>query len=117
MFIALRASEFFHLAVLERFFGYYLYFMIDVKINFKKKYKDKLECRLCSFPEESQAHQFECNEIIIDEEVKSAIGSYSYEDIFSSDIKTQTHLIKTWQLIINVRKMKQKKATEETISN
>ena len=89
--------------------------LIDVKVNFKKKYRDKLECRLCSFPEESQAHQFECHQIIIDEEVKSAIEGYCYKDIFSSDMETQTHLIKTWQLMINIRKIKLKKATEETL--
>ena len=84
--------------------------LIDVKINFKKKYNNNLECRLCSYPEESQAHLIKCSEIIEDEEVKTAIGNYSYEDLFSCDLKTQTHLIKAWQLLIKVRKIKMKKA-------
>jgi hypothetical protein len=28
--------------------------LIDVKVNYKKKYKDELEYRLCGYPEESQ---------------------------------------------------------------
>ena len=84
--------------------------LIDVKINFKKKYNNNLECRLCSYPEESQAHLMKCSEIIEDEEVKTAIGNYSYEDLFSCDLRTQTHLIKAWQLLIKIRKIKMKKA-------
>ena len=73
-------------------------------------YNNNLECRLCSYPEESQAHLMKCSEIIEDEEVKNAIGNYSYEDLFSCDLRTQTHLIKAWQLLIKVRKIKMKKA-------
>ena len=36
--------------------------LIDVKTNFKKKYSNNLKCRLCSSPEESQAHLIECSE-------------------------------------------------------
>ena len=83
--------------------------LIDVKINFKKKYNNNLECRLCSLPEESQAHLMKCSKIIEDEEVKTAIGNFSYEDLFSSNLETQTQLIKAWQKLMNVRKIKIKK--------
>ena len=57
----------------------------DVKTNFKKKYSNNLKCRLCSCPEESQAHLIECNELMDDKEVKTAIEGFAYEDLFSTD--------------------------------
>ena len=84
--------------------------LIDVKINLKKKYNNNLECRLCSLPEESQAHLMKCSKIIEDEEVQTAIGHYVYDDLFSGGLQIQTHLIKAWQLLMNVRKIKIMKA-------
>ena len=83
--------------------------LIDVKTNFKRKYNNNLECRLCSAPEESQSHLVECREIVNDLEVKKAMASYDYSDIFSPELKIQTKLVKAWQLIMKNRKIKLKK--------
>lgn len=83
--------------------------LIDVKTNFKTKYNNNLECRLCAAPEESQSHLVECSEIVNNEEVKKALCSYKYSDIFSSELKIQTKLVKAWQLIMKTRKIKLKK--------
>ena len=83
--------------------------LIDVKCNYKKKYKNQLECRLCGSPEESQAHLVDCIEILSDDEVKKALESHTYADIFSTNLETQVHLIKTWKQILNVRKIKMSK--------
>ena len=50
--------------------------LIDVKVNYKKKYKDELECRLCSFPEESQSHLVSCPEILSDDKLREALKDY-----------------------------------------
>ena len=83
--------------------------LIDVKTNFKTKYNNNLECRLCAAPEESQSHLVECSEVVNNEEVKKALCSYKYSDIFSSELKIQTKLVKAWQLIMKTRNIKLKK--------
>ena len=86
--------------------------LLDVKCNFKKKYNNKLECRLCPAKEESQSHLMECEAILEDDEVRKAIGTSTYNDTFSTNLDTQTKLIKTWQTILKVRKIKLKNIQE-----
>ena len=86
--------------------------LLDLKCNFKKKYNNRLECRLCSAPEESQPHLLECNAILEDNEVKEAIGSFSYNDTFSTNLETQTNMIKIWQVIMKSWKIKLKKISD-----
>ena len=83
--------------------------IIDVKTNFKQKYNNNLECRLCSAPEESQSHLVQCSEIISDNEVKDALEGYQYTDIFSTNLKIQEHLVNTWKKIIKIRNLKLKR--------
>ena len=82
--------------------------LIDVKTNFKQKYNNNLECRLCSAPEESQSHLVQCSEITCDNEVKEALEGYQYSDIFSSNSEVQGHLVTTWKKIIKIRNIKLK---------
>ena len=82
--------------------------LIDVKTNFKRKYNNNLECRLCNAAEESQAHLVQCSEIICDNELKTALEGYDYSDIFSSNLQVQTHLVTTWKKILKLRKNKLK---------
>ena len=89
--------------------------LIDVKPNFKKKYNNNLECRLCSSPEESQSHLVECIEIVNDVEVMRALGSHEYSNIFSPELSIQTKLVKAWQLIMKTRNMKLKKLLADVI--
>ena len=86
--------------------------LIDVKVNYKKKYKDELECRLCGYPEESQSHLVACPEILSDVKLREDLENYSYDDIFSSDIQKQTHLIRTWKHLLNTWRIKLKKHSQ-----
>ena len=80
--------------------------LIDVKVNFKKKYNNSLECRFCGGTEESQKHLVICPEILADSNIKQALQNHKYSDIFSNHEPTQTHMIKTWKLIMNTWKIK-----------
>ena len=80
--------------------------LIDVKVNYKKKYNDCIECRLCGGPEESQQHLVQCPEILTDTTIKEGLQNYTYSDIFSSHEPTQTHMIKIWKLIMKSWKLK-----------
>ena len=83
--------------------------LIDVKVNFKKKYNDSLECRLCGGNEESQQHLTTCPEILADSSIREALENYSYSDLFSNHEPTQTHMIRILKLIMNIWKLKLRK--------
>ena len=85
---------------------------LDVKSNFKKKYNNRLECRLCSAPEENQSYLMECKVILEDNDVKKAIGSSTYNDKFFTNLEIQTKRIKTWQAIMKVWKLKLKNISD-----
>ena len=80
--------------------------LINVKTNQKSKYKDDLQCRLCNISEESQSHLVVCSEILTDDNIRRALDGYSYDDVFSTNLRTQTHLIKTWRLILKNMRIK-----------
>ena len=82
--------------------------LIDVKTNYKGKYKNNLQCRLCQAPEESQPHLVVCSEIVSDDEVRKALEGFSYNDIFTTNVQVQTHLINTWKQIMKIRNLKLK---------
>ena len=77
--------------------------LIDVKSNFKKKYKNNLICRLCKIAEESQYHLVNCTIILTDSSIKSALEQHTYNDLFSTNLDTQAHMINTFQRIMKFR--------------
>ena len=77
--------------------------LIDVKANFKTKFKDDLTCRLCKTDEESQPHLFSCVEILSDKTVKDAMEDHTYNDSFSNNIKIQERMINIWHKILKIR--------------
>ena len=77
--------------------------LIDVKSNFKKKYKNNLICSLCEMAEESQSHLVNCTVILSDSSIKSALEQYTYSDLFSENLKTQAHMINTFNKIMKFR--------------
>ena len=87
--------------------------LIDVKTNFKGKYKDNLKCRLCDNPEESQPHLVECSEIVSNDEVKNALEGFSYNDIFTTNLQVQTHLLSAWIRIMKIRNIKLKQLSSK----
>ena len=87
--------------------------LIDVKINYRKKYKDNLQCRLCNSSEESQPHLVVCPELMIDNKLREAFENYCYDDIFSNDEKKQTHLIRSWKILLNNWRIKLKKQSSQ----
>ena len=80
--------------------------LIDVKMNFKGKYNNELQCRLCKKADESQLHLTQCEVIISDSHVKKALEGYSYIDTFSNNLRTQEHMINAWQKILKIWKSK-----------
>ena len=77
--------------------------LIDAKANYRGKYKDDLSCRLCKAAEESQPHLFTCVVITSDIMIRDALKGFNYTDIFSDNIKIQTHMIDIWQKILKFR--------------
>ena len=79
---------------------------IDVKANYKLKYKD-LICRLCmkADAEESQSHLFSCDKITQEKSIKTEISNLTYENIYGNLTK-QIEAIKIWKQIIRIWKMK-----------
>ena len=51
--------------------------LIDVKLNFRKKYRDDFKCHLCKITDESQSHLLNCTVILEDENVKSSLIGYT----------------------------------------
>ena len=77
--------------------------MIDVKMNFRKKYGDDLKCRLCKETEESQSHLFSCTEVLIDKHIKNFLEGSTYNDLFSTNLDTQAHMLHVFQRILKLR--------------
>ena len=77
--------------------------LIDVKLNFRKKYGDDLKCRLCREPEESQSHLFSCTEVLNDKHSKNSLEGYTYNDLFSTNLDTQAHMLYVFQRILKLR--------------
>ena len=78
--------------------------LIDVKMNFKRKYNNDLQCRLCKKEEESQIHLTQCEVILSDSHVKKALEGYSYTDTFSKNVNVQAHMIYVWNRILKILK-------------
>ena len=77
--------------------------LINVKANFRTKFKDDLSCRFRKAGEESQPHLFSRKEILSDKQVQDVIEGYTYTDIFSNNIKMQVQMINIWKKILQVR--------------
>ena len=55
--------------------------MLEVKTNYKNKYRDNLKCRACKEAEETQLHVLqECDILHVDETTK-----IKYDDIFEDE--------------------------------
>ena len=89
---------------------------IDVKMNFKKKYKEDMTCRLCSTAEEFQLHLLNCKVILSDVNIKKALKGFTYSDTFSTNLETQTHMILTWQKVMRLRVSKLRNNHEDSSS-
>ena len=55
----------------------------EVKVNFKGKYDDELNCRACGIEEESQKHIIMCKALNENKEVENL----NYENIFNGTVK------------------------------
>ena len=77
--------------------------LIDVKANYRGKYKDDLSCRLCKAAEESQPHLFTCEKILSDNMLRDELKGFTYTDIFSTNLKIQAHMIDIWNKILKLR--------------
>ena len=53
--------------------------------------------------EESQAHLVNCVVILNDNHIKSLLEGFTYQSLFSNNLKIQIHMVKIFQLILNLR--------------
>ena len=77
--------------------------MFDVKMNFRKKYGDDMKCRLCKETDESQSHLFSCTEVLIDKHIKNSLEGNTYNNLFSTNLDTQAHMLYVFQRILKLR--------------
>ena len=91
--------------------------LIDVKVNFKKKYNDDLKCRLCKLSDESQPHLLNCPVVLNDNHIKSALEGYTYNQLYSSNLDTQVHMLHVFQRILKLRSKILKSQTEQEESS
>ena len=75
--------------------------MIDVKVNFRNKYRDIL-CPVCKLAEDSQQHVFECAELIKNKNIVIK-NDVVYSHIFSEDIEKQIAALRMFQLLWSER--------------
>ena len=76
-----------------------------------------MKCRLCKADEESQPHLFSCIEILSDKTVKDAIEGYTYNDIFSNNLKMQEQMISIWHKILKFRTHKMRTQSQTIIED
>ena len=91
--------------------------LIDVKSNYRGKYKDDMTCRLCKVTEESQLHLFSCTELLSDNIIRDSMKGYTYADIFSTNLKTQAHMIDIWHKLLKLRTRKLNQTNNEDSSS
>ena len=85
--------------------------MVDVRDNYKQKYKNDTTCRLCLTQSESQQHILACSEILKDLNIVSD-SQIEYDDIFSPDVSRQIAVTKLFESLYNQRcKLLKKKQT------
>ena len=78
---------------------------IDVKRNYKNKYKFNMKCRLCDDDQEdeSESHYLKCLKILENIDNKDEILNVKYEDIYSQNIEKQISITKIFDKIFKIR--------------
>ena len=76
---------------------------IDVKRNYKNKFKFNMSCSLCrdDSQEETETHLLECSKII----TKINTKDVKYEDIFSENIDKQVKITKIFNQVMKTKKL------------
>ena len=73
--------------------------MIDIKNNFKSKYKGNLLYTFCDKEKETPKHLLKCKEVIEELNIDYSVKA---DDIFK-DLKHQIKAVKVWKMILNMR--------------
>ena len=78
---------------------------IDVKTNYKNKYKFNMECRMCSLDteEESEKHLMKCSEVLKKINNEFNLIDANYLDIFSEDLSNQINITRIFEKIIKIK--------------
>ena len=76
---------------------------VDVKSNYKSKYKFNMQCRLCEKFEDSEKHYLECEKILENIGSNVDLTRAKYEDIFSSDLRDQISITKIYEQVFKTR--------------
>ena len=78
---------------------------VDVKTNYRNKYKLNMYCRLCkdTSEEESERHLLKCKNIIDNIDSNIDISTAKYESIFSENIEDQVSITKIYRAIFKTQ--------------
>ena len=78
---------------------------IDVKRNYKNKFKFNMQCRLCDDDKdiESEEHYLTCIKILQNIDNKNELLGVKYEHIFSEDLEKQISITKIFDKIFKIR--------------
>ena len=78
---------------------------IDVKRNYKNKFKFNMQCRLCDDDKEieSEEHYLACKKFLENIDNKNELLTVKYEHIFSADIEKQISITKIFDKIFKIR--------------
>ena len=79
---------------------------IDVKTNYKNKFKFNMKCRICDDDEsiDSEKHYLKCSKVIEHFDANNEdISNATYDDIFSEEIEKQISITKTFELVFKIR--------------
>ena len=63
--------------------------MVDVKTNYKNKFKFNMQCRICNLDEESERHLIKCSEVLKKMDEDFNFIDVDYLDIFSQNLENQ----------------------------
>ena len=78
---------------------------VDVKTNYRNKYKMNMYCRVCQdqTEEESEKHLLKCKILIENIDSDIDISNAKYENIFSDNIEEQVSITKVYNSIFKTR--------------
>ena len=77
---------------------------VNVKTNYKNKYKFNMQCSLCGDPSESESetHLLNCTKILESIDNATEVQNASYKHIFSENIEEQVAITKIFAKVRNL---------------
>ena len=80
--------------------------MLELKCNYKSKYKNNMNCVLCKKNvEESGSHLLECDELINEPSLSDEMNQIKYDNIYGN-LSEEIQAAKIWKKVLKVRAIK-----------